>query len=84
MISKIISTRVCKKIILIKVKKYFVLGAQKVLLEGVKLNFKKKLLYRGIHKNPQKKLLDPDRHAERRADRQTDGQRLVVLSAAKN
>ena len=41
-------TSVCKKIILIKAKKYIVLGIPKVLWEGVKLNLKKN--HRGIRK----------------------------------
>ena len=56
-----------------------------MLLEGVKLNFKKKLLLGASTKTTKKRYwTQTDMQKDVQTDKQTDGQRLVVLSVAKN
>ena len=93
---EIISTRVYKKIFLIKAKNYFVLGVPKVLWEGVGLNDKKKN-HMGIRKIILSKVtnfwygLPEDFFSKwhkangiRRTDRQTYRVFLVLHFATKN
>ena len=59
MISKNISTRVCKKIFLIRKKNkknHFILGVPKVLSVGVNKNFREKNCHRGISNQKLRKV----------------------------